>query len=110
MEPLQHDWTVSQALVWEGEHLVFGDNLGRIVVWNSRTKKMRRLLGHDDYIERLHLNGAGTVLASVSWDGTTRFWNTATGKLLITTDRGFAFQFSRDGTRVGYRTPSGWGV
>ena len=110
VERLEHDWTVSGAIAWEGEYLAFGDNLGQIRLWNSRTKQMRRLLGHDDFVERLQLNGTGTVLASVSWDGTTRFWNTATGRLFLTTDSGFAFQFSRDGQRVGYRTATGWGV
>ncbi len=110
VERLPNEWTLSGAVAWRGECLAFGDNLGGIQVWNSRTRKLRRLSGHDDAIYHLLLPADGTMLISVSPDGTTRFWNTATGQLVLTTDRGFAWEFSRDGRRVAYRTPSSWGV
>ncbi len=106
---IKHDAYVVR-LIWERECLAIGDERGGIQLWNSRTKKSRKLGGHDSRTDRLHLNGAGTVLASHSWDGTSRFWSTVTGKLLLSTDHGLVYCFSRDGSRVCYRTPGGWGM
>ncbi len=110
VESLSHDWTLSGAVAWEGECLAFGDHRGGIGLWNSRTRATRRLPRHDAMIYQVLLDGAGLVLASSAPDGTTRFWNTDTGQLLLTTDRGEGLQFSLDGQRVAYRTPTSWGL
>ncbi len=109
VEQINHDWALSGAVAWAGECLAFGDFRGGIQLWNIRTRASRMLPSHDAMIYEVVMDGTGSLLASFAPDGTTRFWNTATGQLLLTTERGQAVAFSRDGRRVAYRTASGLG-
>ena len=68
-ERFSHGMAGNKILVWEGEYLVVGDERGGIQLWNRRTKKSRRLLGHDDYIDQLYLDRAGATLVSVTRQG-----------------------------------------
>ena len=110
VERLSHDWTLSGAIAWQGECLAYGDTRGGLGLWNTRTRATRRLPRHDAMIYEVLLEGTGRVLASTAPDSTTRFWNTDTGQLLLTTDRGEGIRFSQDGRRFVYRTASGWGL
>ncbi len=48
----------------------------------------RRLTGHISNVVRLYFNGAGDVLVSRSWDGTTRMWDLTTGANSLEIDHG----------------------
>jgi WD40 repeat protein len=108
--PARHNATFFTSLVWAGEYIAAGDDQGGIFLWNARTKKSRRLVGHQDHLKFLSFNGTGSILASWSNDGITRIWNTATGRQLLSTASGSVSQFSKDGRRIGYITAHGWGV
>jgi serine/threonine protein kinase/WD40 repeat protein len=109
-ERFRHDAAISRALAWAGEYVAAGDERGDILLWNTRTKKSRRFVGHQDHIQSVAFDPDGTILASTASDGTSRFWSSATGIQLLSTAEGFAHQFSRNGDCLGYRTVGGWGV
>lgn len=56
------------------------DNQNGIIVWDVETvAQVVGLLGHSDGVTGLTFDDTGTVLSSVSLDGTLRFWNLDTG-------------------------------
>ena len=69
-------------MVWsrDGSRL-FSCSHSTIRCWNSDTGQQigHPWTGHTAVIHSLSLSPDGTILASVSWDKTARFWNTTTG-------------------------------
>lgn len=97
------DGVANPQLHPDGRHLFTGTTKGEIHLWWERPGGGHRtLVGHLGQISGLSLIPRGDLLASRSWDGTTRLWDPSTGMPLATTYSGLALQFSRDGTRLGF--------
>lgn len=86
LEPLppRHFGGVSRvAFSRDGERLATGGGSfdPTIHLWNPRTgRHVRALAGHTNFGNDLALSADGRALASISYDGTLRLWDTATGK------------------------------
>ncbi len=81
--------SATQNLAWsaDGQLLAIGSYTGdgRVYVWNVRRGELASVLqGHTDYIINAQFAHAGYLLATTSWDGTTRLWDAASGELLAT--------------------------
>jgi WD40 repeat protein/DNA-binding SARP family transcriptional activator len=86
------------------------------VVWDTTTgDRVLTLAGHTDNVNDIQFSPVGSRLATASWDGTVRLWDTDTGAEIrsIRADEaaplGAAFNvdFSRDGSRVAVTTSPG---
>jgi WD40 repeat protein len=63
------------VLLPEGNHLVIGDNQGGIAVWHVATgKPVLQYRGHEDMVFHLACSPDGSLLASVSRDGSLTLW------------------------------------
>jgi len=68
------------ALSHDGSFLVAADDDGTILIYDSRTGRLRRSLkGHTEWVKTLALNGDSTVLASGDEGGTVRLWDLRAG-------------------------------
>ena len=102
-----------QSLAWSanGTQLAVGCPDNRIFLWSVDSDLPELLPGHNNLINHVVFSPAGDFLASTSYDGTTRLWEASSGRLWLTTQRGFARQFSRDGRRLAYsRSGLGFGI
>ncbi|MEO8426937.1 MAG: histidine kinase dimerization/phospho-acceptor domain-containing protein, partial [Verrucomicrobiota bacterium] len=82
-----------------------------ILVTDGATGRQRVLRGHNGPVIHLSFRPHGDILASASWDGTTRLWNSGSGRQLISSHSGYADEFSRDGERLAfYRENAGIGI
>ena len=89
----------------DGRSLAAADIVGRVLLWNAATMKLRfdaqplmvNYLDNADINQTVHIafSRRGDILASTGWDGTTRLWDPLNGASLLRTP-GFAAQFSRD--------------
>jgi WD40 repeat protein/tetratricopeptide (TPR) repeat protein len=100
------DWTSQVgvgALAWsaDGQLLaVGGGGEGRVYVWNVRREALASVLqGHTANIVRAQFAHSGFLLATASWDGTTRLWDAASGELLATAP-GHFLRLSPDDRRL----------
>src|SRR5207302_7655964 len=74
----------------------------RTYVWDAATWRQQAILeGHDQSVPWLSFNHAGNVLASRSWDGTTRLWDPVSGRQLVSAP-GAALRFSPDDRRLAF--------
>jgi serine/threonine protein kinase/WD40 repeat protein len=74
------------AIAWrrDGRLFAMGCEDKRVYVYDTATWQQQAILeGHDLGVIGLAFNHAGEVLASSSWDGTTRLWDAVAGKLLV---------------------------
>ena len=62
---------------------VYGMSDGTVYLFNEKTSKITKLVGHLSRISRIRLNGS--KLLTSSYDGTVKFWNTASAKIEPTT-------------------------
>lgn len=62
---------------------VFGMSDGTVYLFNEKTSKITKLVGHLSRISKIRLNG--NKLLTSSYDGTVKFWNTASAKIEPTT-------------------------
>lgn len=46
-------------------------------------EKLQKYEGHRDVISQCHMNSDATNFASGSWDKTVNYWDTETGKILV---------------------------
>jgi serine/threonine protein kinase/WD40 repeat protein len=81
-----------------GELIAACSATGRIHIWNARTGQWQRIIeAHDEHAVQVVFNHRGDLLASTSWDGTTRFCNPWTSQLLLIVPGGTqVLQFSLD--------------
>jgi len=69
----------------DGQLLACSSMDQKIYLWNSFTgKRVAVLAGHHGAVMTLAFNQAGDVLASHSWDGSTRYWDPMTGESRLT--------------------------
>ncbi|MGO9465537.1 MAG: protein kinase domain-containing protein [Isosphaeraceae bacterium] len=103
-------------LAWsaDGQLLAIGSGSdSRVYVWNVRLGELASVLqGYTSYIINAQFAHAGHLLATTSWEGTTRLWDAASGELLATAS-GQEIGFAADDRRLAYQlgtTVGVWGV
>jgi serine/threonine protein kinase/WD40 repeat protein/tetratricopeptide (TPR) repeat protein len=94
-------------LAWSGDGqllAVGGDNSDpRVYVWNVRRRVLSAVLqGHTSGIINAQFAHSGYLLATTSWDGTTRLWDAVSGEPLVTAPW-HCNGFSRDDRRLIFR-------
>jgi WD40 repeat protein/tRNA A-37 threonylcarbamoyl transferase component Bud32 len=100
------------GLAWSGDGatLATGCDDHRIYLWDAATFRQRgEFTGHNAGVYLVAFHPSDNLLASASGDGTTRLWDPATGRTLVTAP-GHAVQFSRDGTRLAFSHPPQDGI
>ena len=94
-----------ESAVWssDGKWLATGCG-GMACVWDTTSGRLLRTFrGHDGRIVALAFNQSATVLATSSWDDTTRLWDMLSGeRLLALAGTSYQLQFSRDDRRLAY--------
>jgi serine/threonine protein kinase/WD40 repeat protein/tetratricopeptide (TPR) repeat protein len=101
-------------LAWsaDGQLLAVGSARGdcRIYVWNVRRGTLASVLqGHTDKITYAQFAHSGYLLATESWDGTTRLWDAGLGESLVTAPAPFMC-FSRDDGRLAFNNNGKLGI
>jgi WD40 repeat protein/tRNA A-37 threonylcarbamoyl transferase component Bud32 len=87
------------AAAWRGDgrFLAVACSDTKIHVWAMPAGKPQSVLeGHQSVALQLAFTHAGDILASRSWDGTTRLWDPVGGRLLVTVTGQFQAPFSAD--------------
>ncbi len=85
----------------DGRLLASGDRDSRLYVWDVEGERLTSVVrGHVSDIGGCQFVPTGHLLATTSWSTTTRFWNGATGELLLSTPLGTPAGFSLDGRRL----------
>ena len=75
---------------------------GRCRLWNTETgKEHAALVGHKSQVMYCTFNPTGDLLATHGWDSTTRLWDPAGGKLLVSFP-GWCRNFSQDGRHLAF--------
>ncbi len=86
------------SMSWSSDDLLLatGNSDGQVFVWHVPERKLVSILdGHSGAVVRSAFAHQGYLLATHSWDSTSRMWNAATGECLVTVN-GAAFCFSPD--------------
>ena len=88
-----------QRMAWspDGKYLALGGETVDVHLWQVETAQRRILTGHTADVRHVTFDPSGERLASASGDGTSRIWETRSGRLLGVTDKGFAEQFGENG-------------
>jgi signal transduction histidine kinase len=86
-----------QRMAWtpDGKHLAISGSTVDVHLWNVETRQRRILTGHTADVRHVTFDPSGERLASASSDGTSRIWETRSGRLLGATE-GFAEQFGNE--------------
>jgi serine/threonine protein kinase/WD40 repeat protein/tetratricopeptide (TPR) repeat protein len=89
------------ALAWSGDGQLLASGSGdRVYVWHVQRGELASVLqGHTGGIIHAQFAHAGHLLATWSWDGTTRLWDAASGEALVTAAGSF-WRFSADNRRL----------
>ena len=96
------------ALAWhpDGHKLAieFEGNPGRVQIWDSAARRaLATLEGHAQRVFGMAFHPGGNLLMTGSGDGTSRMWDSETGRQLVNWPSGIGrVHFSRDGTVCGY--------
>lgn len=70
------------GVVVSGEAVISGAYDGRLMWWNTASRKLERTIdGHERWIRRLAVSPDGKTLASIADDMRTKLWDAATGQL-----------------------------
>jgi eukaryotic-like serine/threonine-protein kinase len=94
------------SLAWsaDGQMLAVGGggNDPRVYIWNVRVGALASVLqGHANQIIGAQFAHSGYLLATTSYDGTTRLWNAASGEPLVTAP-GMLMGFAPDDRRLAF--------
>ena len=103
----------SGALAWsaDGELLASGDSTGEVYVWNLQRDSLSAVLqGHTSGVVGICFAHSGYLLATSSWDGTTRLWDGASGEGLLRAPGGFLGGFTPDDRHLALRNREKFGV
>ena len=76
----------ASCVAWtpDGKYVAAGCADGKVCMWDAENgQKMVTLEGHTEAVESVAFNHSGDVLASASWDDTTRLWNPITGRQVV---------------------------
>lgn len=97
------------CLAWhpDSRQLLTGSQSGAVRVWDTLTASRRALAGHRTWIHGLAVHPRGDLAASQSWDGTTKLWELAADRPLLSTEEGCALEFSSDGQWLVLAGPAG---
>jgi WD40 repeat protein/tetratricopeptide (TPR) repeat protein len=114
---VQADWRSQVgigAMAWsaEGQLLAVGGggNDSRVYVWNVRRGALASVLqGHTAQIVGAQFAHTGYLLATSSYDGSTRLWDAAAGEPLLT-EPGWLLGFAPDDRRLAFRIGGTIGV
>lgn len=83
MATLEHQHYVNGVVFSADETLLIsgsGENDRALRIWAiDNFRLLNQLSGHTDSILRIDINSAGTLIASISWDGTVRLWGIPVG-------------------------------
>ena len=104
--------TRMMCMAWsaDGQMVAVGCSDFRAHVWHLENGQLAAdLIGHQAEVTTCAFDPHGQWLATVSWDGTTRFWNPITG-LLLSTVRGELLAVHPDGARIGFRAAAQLGI
>ena len=82
----------------DGRLLAVGNSYHQVEIVTSKWPPMK-LAAHDGPVTSVAFGPAGNVLVSASVDGTSRMWDLATGRQVVTC-RGRAIRFSADGRQM----------
>ena len=95
-----------QSVAWhpDGNRLAVGQDKF-IQIWEVvAERKLATLSGHVQQVQRLTFHPEGALLASDSWDGTLRLWDTSTGRQVMQLAGTTFLRFSADGRWLGVAT------
>jgi serine/threonine protein kinase/WD40 repeat protein/tetratricopeptide (TPR) repeat protein len=89
------------ALAWSGDGQLLASGSGdRVYVWHVERGELASVLqGHTSGVLHAQFAHAGYLLATWSWDATTRLWDAASGEALVTAAGSF-WRFSADDRRL----------
>jgi WD40 repeat protein len=94
----------------DGQLLACGSYRGRVGVWRVSSNQLASVLqGHTNAVIACRFAPTGHLLATASWDGTTRLWDAASGEPLATAP-GEVRGFSQDGLHLVYQARNKLGV
>ena len=96
----------------DGRLLAAGCDDRHIYVWDvdePTTSPRLKLAGHHSSVIDVAFNDRGDILASYSWDETTRLWSIGTGRQVLTAP-GRIVRFSPDDRRAYFHRPSENGI
>ncbi len=100
------------ALSWsaDGQLLACGSYIGRTSVWHVPRKQLVSVLhGHTSAVIHLQFAPSGYLLATTSWDRTTRLWDAISGETLVGAP-GYFGRFSASDSRLAFFNGSNLGV
>jgi serine/threonine protein kinase/WD40 repeat protein len=95
----------STAAVWHphGDRLAVGSDIGRAYVIHVPTGRTLAVMeGHAQYLDDVAFLAGGDLLWTSSWDGSTRLWDTATGRAVLVRVGVIHHAPRRDGGALGY--------
>jgi len=95
-----------QSVAWHphGSRLAVGQDKF-IQIWDVvAERKLATLSGHVQQVQRLTFHPEGALLASDSWDGTLRLWDTSTGRQVMQLAGTVFLRFSSNGRWLGAAT------
>jgi hypothetical protein len=104
---MKSEWrgqVVRTAIAWSSDDrfLATGDDDASVYVWNVDSSRLVAVLkGHASRVTVCRFAHRGYLLASSSWDGTTRWWDAASGQCLVT-GKGSALTYSHDDRELLY--------
>jgi serine/threonine protein kinase/WD40 repeat protein len=105
-------WKGFHGLAWNGDGrlLAAACTNANVYLWNTVTGLQHaELKGHEREVIQVAFSRRGGLLASSSWDGTTRLWDTASGKPLVRA-LGSGVDFGADDGQLSYQSESQIGI
>jgi serine/threonine protein kinase/WD40 repeat protein/Flp pilus assembly protein TadD len=99
------DQVGNSAMSWSRDDrlLATGHGDGRVFVWDVERGRLASVLqGHTSNVIRCQFAPESHLLATDSWDGTSRLWNASTGESLATVPSLHFMGFSPDGRRAAF--------
>ncbi|MDB6041281.1 MAG: putative Histidine kinase [Verrucomicrobiales bacterium] len=101
----------SLALSSSGRYLAAGSGDTAVYLWDLQRNERKALLGHHGTVFRVAFSNAEDRLASCAFGGTTRIWEIASGRTLLTTENVFIDRFgTEEGLVACSRTEAGFGL